>query len=354
MNAPASAESVSRRPTLSVAIANYNHARYLPQAIEAIAAQSRPADEFIIVDDASTDHSRDVIREYALRIPYLRPIFRERNGGFNAAITDALQAASGAYFYPASADDFVLPGFFAGAMALVEQYPGVGIAFGDVETHFADGRIERQGMSRWRTARHASPRDCLHEFLAVEAPTFSLSPATVFRRDSALAIGGYRAEARSFSDTLLIWCVAAQHGGAYWPHPCAAFRLQPQGFGQSTTRHFPTQISIIENTARLLRTEFRALFPPHLAARWRKAALRTAIDRHLDLVTPYQGTLRLDDVARSVPGFPWREWLYLSRKAASAGVKFYQWVVRRAVLHALLNSNEEQREALIERLMTSL
>ncbi|MBM3777382.1 MAG: glycosyltransferase family 2 protein [Acidimicrobiia bacterium] len=59
------AGSASSRPSLSALMLNYNHGRYLGRAIEAIVAQSRPADEFLILDDASTDDSVEVIERHA-------------------------------------------------------------------------------------------------------------------------------------------------------------------------------------------------------------------------------------------------------------------------------------------------
>ena len=55
------------RPTLSVGMPNYNHGHLIGRALDAIVAQSRPPDELIIVDDASTDRSLEVIESYAKR-----------------------------------------------------------------------------------------------------------------------------------------------------------------------------------------------------------------------------------------------------------------------------------------------
>lgn len=52
---------------LAVVIASYNHARYLPAAIESVLAQTRPADRFLIIDDGSSDDSVEVIRRYTDR-----------------------------------------------------------------------------------------------------------------------------------------------------------------------------------------------------------------------------------------------------------------------------------------------
>ncbi|MCB1065638.1 MAG: glycosyltransferase family 2 protein [Verrucomicrobiae bacterium] len=52
---------------LAVVIASYNHAQYLPFAIESVLNQTRKADRFLVIDDGSKDNSVDVIRSYADR-----------------------------------------------------------------------------------------------------------------------------------------------------------------------------------------------------------------------------------------------------------------------------------------------
>src|SRR4051812_2495556 len=53
--------SMSEPVELSVILPNYNHARCLSRAIEAIAGQSRPPDEIIVIDDASQDNSLEIL-----------------------------------------------------------------------------------------------------------------------------------------------------------------------------------------------------------------------------------------------------------------------------------------------------
>lgn len=51
-------------PRLAAVIASYNHARYLPAAIESVLRQTRRADRFLVIDDGSKDDSVEIIRRY--------------------------------------------------------------------------------------------------------------------------------------------------------------------------------------------------------------------------------------------------------------------------------------------------
>ena len=54
-------------PRVTVVTPNYNHARYLPERIDSILAQTFQDFELIILDNASTDNSREIIESYCER-----------------------------------------------------------------------------------------------------------------------------------------------------------------------------------------------------------------------------------------------------------------------------------------------
>ena len=118
---------MSQQPTLSVLFPNYNHARFLPESLGAFLAQSYRPVEIIIIDDASTDNSVEVIETFARREPRLRLIRNERNMGVVPNMNRLVEMASGDYVYLSAADDKVLPGFFEKSMALLSQYPQAGL-----------------------------------------------------------------------------------------------------------------------------------------------------------------------------------------------------------------------------------
>ena len=96
-------------PTLSVVMPNYNHSRYLAEAILGIATQSRPPDEFVVLDDASTDDSVRVIESFLDRFSFLRLIRLERNVGVLAAIRRLQAEVHGDYLFCAAAE-MIIPG----------------------------------------------------------------------------------------------------------------------------------------------------------------------------------------------------------------------------------------------------
>jgi glycosyltransferase involved in cell wall biosynthesis len=94
-------------PQVTVLMSVHNNEQYLPEAIESIVNQVFSDFEFLILNDASTDGSRDIIRAYA--DPRIRLIENERNLGLTASLNRGIDLARGAYIARMDADDIALP-----------------------------------------------------------------------------------------------------------------------------------------------------------------------------------------------------------------------------------------------------
>lgn len=94
---------------VSVITPSYNCARFIGATIESVRAQTYPNWELIIVDDCSTDHSREVIEQYTGKDSRIRLFVLERNSGAAMARTKAMQLAQGRYMAFLDSDDLWLP-----------------------------------------------------------------------------------------------------------------------------------------------------------------------------------------------------------------------------------------------------
>lgn len=91
---------------VSVIMPAYNAEKYIGMAIESVMKQTYGNVELVVVDDASTDHTLDIMRQYAdLWQDRIRISAREQNGGTAAALNDAIELAEGDYICWLSADD---------------------------------------------------------------------------------------------------------------------------------------------------------------------------------------------------------------------------------------------------------
>jgi len=96
---------MSRAERASVVVNNYNYGRFLAKSIESALGQTYPNTEVLVVDDGSTDDSREVIAGYSGRII---PVLKE-NGGQASALNAGVRASRGEVVLFLDADDLLLP-----------------------------------------------------------------------------------------------------------------------------------------------------------------------------------------------------------------------------------------------------
>lgn len=117
-------------PKVSVIVPNYNHAPFLRQRIDSILSQSYQDFELILLDDCSSDNSREILLEYKNNPKVSKVIFNEHNSGstfrqWNKGISCAL----GEWIWIAESDDYAEPGFLETLLTSVENHPNCGLAF---------------------------------------------------------------------------------------------------------------------------------------------------------------------------------------------------------------------------------
>ncbi|MGZ4852980.1 MAG: glycosyltransferase family 2 protein [Halobacteriota archaeon] len=92
-------------PTVSVFMKSYNHARFIGEAIDSVIHQDFDDLELIIIDDASTDSSRQIIDRFRSRDDRIRTILHEHNRGISKTVNDGIEAARGTFLAQIDSDD---------------------------------------------------------------------------------------------------------------------------------------------------------------------------------------------------------------------------------------------------------
>lgn len=89
----------------SVVIPSYNHEQFISESIESVLGQSVDDLELIIVDDASTDASRQIIESYTSRDPRIKVFLHETNMGVARTLNDGIEMATGRFICFLSSGD---------------------------------------------------------------------------------------------------------------------------------------------------------------------------------------------------------------------------------------------------------
>jgi len=122
---------------VSIVIPTYNSASFIGAAVDSCLAQTYPNCEIIVVDDGSTDGTRDLLTaRYGERIRYLY----QPNAGPSAARNAGIRAARGAFIQFCDADDQLLPSKVERCMEVFQQEPDLGVVYTRYQHVEVDGK----------------------------------------------------------------------------------------------------------------------------------------------------------------------------------------------------------------------
>jgi len=225
------AQPLRGRPSVTVVIPCHNYGHYVGTAVKSVLTQPGVDVEAIVIDDASTDGSAEVVRELAAGEPRIRAILHSSNFGHIATYNEGLEQASGDYVVLLSADDALPPGSLARATALLEAHPSVGLVYGRPEVFVDEPPPVRQDVrswtiwsgNEWIRKRCRVGRNCI------------TSPEVVMRTSVQHAIGGYDSHLPHSGD-LEMWLRAAavsEIGRVNGP-PQGFYRVHPDSMMRTT------------------------------------------------------------------------------------------------------------------------
>jgi glycosyltransferase involved in cell wall biosynthesis len=123
--------------TVSVIVPCYNYGDYIPEALSSIREQTYMNWECIIVDDGSTDNSRQVIEAFIQNDPRFK-LISVANSGVSAARNTAVAHSKGAYIFPLDADDKMHPDCLKRCMAEFVKAPDTRLVYPEVELFGAE------------------------------------------------------------------------------------------------------------------------------------------------------------------------------------------------------------------------
>lgn len=112
-------------PLVSVIINNYNYGHFLCEAIDSVLNQTYPYIEIVVVDDGSTDNSREIISSYQEKII---SVLKE-NGGQASAFNAGFAASRGDIIFMLDSDDIFVPEKVAEVVNIFEHYQDIGWCF---------------------------------------------------------------------------------------------------------------------------------------------------------------------------------------------------------------------------------
>lgn len=249
-------------PLVSIIIPCYNQARFLPEAVASVVAQTFADWEIIIVDDGSPDDTAQVAARLIAAFPERRiRLLRQENRGLAAARNAGITMALAPYILPLDADDAIAPEMLALTVAALEAHPEVGFVYTDVQRFGAETNILRTQPYSLERLRF----ECL------------MMPATLFRRAAWRQVGGFRTfgAAQGYEDWDF-WISLGEAGweGLHIARPLLRYRRSGGSMLSQARRHdLELRAQIILDHRRLYESDMLAwagcILSPAWSREWR-------------------------------------------------------------------------------------
>ena len=178
------------QPVVSVIIPTYNREKFIGEAINSVLDQTYHDFEIIVVDDGSTDRTRDIVMAFPGKVRYVH----QTNQGRSRARNYALSLARGSYIAFLDSDDLYLPEKLALQVAYMDAHPEVNMIYTSAYCIDEDGApldyVYKAATSGW-----------IYKDIAFFVPVTITLPTVMVRREVFDNVGGFDESMERFEDT---------------------------------------------------------------------------------------------------------------------------------------------------------
>lgn len=168
-------------PRVTIGLPVYNGQNYLVETLESILAQTFTDFELVISDNASTDDTEKICREYAARDERIRYFRNSVNIGASANYNRAFELGVAPYFKWAAHDDLLAPAFLERCVQALDDDPDVVLAYTRAKAIDADGEVVKSYPFK-RHFNSPDPRQRFFEFVLDPSPVVAVFG--LMRRDT--------------------------------------------------------------------------------------------------------------------------------------------------------------------------
>jgi len=232
---------------VSVIIPVRNCAETISRSLESVLEQDFTDYEIIVVDDGSTDGTREVVEKFGERIR----LFRQEGRGAAAARNRAIGESRGRYLAFLDADDTWLPGKLSLQYEYLEAHPTVGLVYSDLATFDSGGELSSSYDSHHRKIHQGMVFDKL--FLKNFIGTI-----TVMARRECFDRAGLFPESFTHSSDWHQWLrIAMYYPVGYLDKPLARYRWSASSLTSRMEAPYPSRIEVIKDMQRIFPEYFR-------------------------------------------------------------------------------------------------
>ena len=212
---------------VSIIIPTYNYGIYLSTAIQSCLNQTYKPIEIIIVDDGSTDNTKDLIKEFNDSVIY----FFQNNSGVSAARNKGLELAKGNYLAFLDSDDYLTKDSIEVKMEILKKYPDIGIVFSPTYSK-TFGQEGLRYNKRFKKFKNPITSDRFYEDLLLRKIPFQ--PSANLMRSSLAKKFRFPTNLSNGEDVAFFVKIFFSTKGYYLPKPTAVNIRHPKSLRHNT------------------------------------------------------------------------------------------------------------------------
>jgi len=233
---------MNKMPKVTVLIPAYNAAHFLPTSIESALGQTYQDFEILVIDDGSTDNTREVVAVYVDKHPgKVRYIFQENKGLAEARNTGIAQS-QGEYLALLDADDQWLPCRLQEGVMVLDADPSIGLVHGNITNIGIDGKeintTKRNPvfLSGW-----------IFENIFTRKADISC-PTVLFRKSCCQDVGGFDAKlAKLGCEDRDLWLrISQKYKIVYIDKVLSNYRITPQSMSRNLKKMMEARFYVID------------------------------------------------------------------------------------------------------------
>ena len=210
--------------TVSVILPVYNGLRYLKDSIGSVVSQTMPPKELFLIDDGSTDGSREFLQQ--VETPFPKIVLTQQNKRQSAARNLAAAQATGKYLAFLDHDDIWFPSHLEKLVAPLEADAWVGWTYSDIDEIDSNGAQVSQHTLRSHNPHVQHPKTDLLNMLSSDM--FIFPSASVVRRQAFAAVGGFDERLSGYEDDdLFLRLFRAGWLNVFLPESLTRYRRHP-------------------------------------------------------------------------------------------------------------------------------
>ena len=226
--------------------------------------QSVKPTEIIVIDDASTDNSIEVISDFVRRDSVVKLIQNEKNIGNVPSNFKGLEQATCDYILLAAADDYLLPGFFEKSLKLLAKYPAAGLCSAlsrriNEKGEYLDTVPKPPYLS---TSPSYIPAQKMRDIM-INRDNWGIMPTTaLFNRKLANEVRAFTPESGRYMDGFVVVLMVLNYGACFIPEELCVLRILPHSESATAKKDPKVHLQDVSPMWELMETTYADKFPP--------------------------------------------------------------------------------------------